>query len=125
MAKLTYIVYGVPLYVQPMLEDNLEVFYKQLNCKCIYNFEICSAVNKYPTQPNETRETTMQDFAYHALLCSITTKDGRVKEKRLIKKTSRKLHTLLLISYKALRNTDMGKAISTRNVIMQSYNTSK
>jgi len=120
MAKLIYIVYGVPLYVQPMQEDYFKIFYKQLNCKCIYNSEICSAVNKYPIQPNETRETTMQDFAYHALLCSITTKEGRVKEKRLIKKTSRKLHTLLLISYKALHNTDMGKAISTRDVIMQS-----
>ena len=76
-------------------------------------------MNKYEIQPNETRKTTKQNFAYHALLCSITTKDGRVKEKRLIKKTSRKLHTLLLISYKALHNTDMGKAISTRNVIMQ------
>jgi hypothetical protein len=103
-----------------MLEDYLKIFYKQLNWKCIYMSEICSAVNKYPIQPNETRETTMQDFAYHAVLCSITTKDGRVKEERLIKKTSRKLHTLLLISYKALHNTDMRKAISTRNVILRS-----
>lgn len=98
----------------------LKYFTNSLNCKCIYNFEICSAENKYPIQPNETRETTMQDLAYHALLCSITTKDGREKEKRLIKKTSRKLDIILLISYKALHNTDMGKAISTRNVIMQS-----
>jgi hypothetical protein len=61
----------------------------------------------------------MQDSEYHALLCSITTKDGKVKEKRLIKKTGRKLHTLLLISYKALHNTKMGKVICTRSVIMQ------
>jgi len=119
MAKLTYIVYGVPLYVQPMLEDYLKIFYKQLNCKCIYKFEICSALNNI--QYSLMKQEKLQcKTAYHALLCSITTKDGRVKEKRLIKKTSRKLHTLLLISYKALHNTDMGKAISTRNVIIQS-----
>jgi len=35
MAKLTYNVYGVPLYVQPMPEDYLKIMYKQLNCKCI------------------------------------------------------------------------------------------
>jgi len=33
MAKLTYIVYGVPLYVKPMLEDYLKIVYKQLNFK--------------------------------------------------------------------------------------------
>jgi hypothetical protein len=66
MAKLTYSVYDVPLYVQPMLEDYLKIFYKQLNCKCIYNFEICSALNNIQYSLMNKRNYNAR---LHTMLC--------------------------------------------------------